>query len=454
MIEAPAAAHPNAAVRALVDGLMSPYDFRAHLREVGTPLIDPVKDPDPAARIAAGQAPLVNVTFVRDLAVPHSDIPAKVRSRAVDPGTRAASGQTQTTVMTLIDRALPARSVFTDIPGTELRVQTITMPADLRFTYALIDLADDGSAWLADDVYNRVAQIGDPKLGRHIAELPQAQSFEPVVRQALEQVRTDVETGAPVAPRLEEMTFDSRILGNSRSVWVSPPPPEYAGPHPYLLLFDGVPDHSAPRLRDALLAAELIRPVTIVLVDEAGLRDSELTANDSFTRALAEELLPLLRERFDLSTDPADAALSGKSLGGLCAAVTALDRPDLFGNAIMHSPSAWYQRQAELLPGVPRAQHGQGAGQGEPELFLVERFRRAGTEAAAGAPRVRVYQECGDQELGPPPAHAWQILANRWLHQTIVAAGFETEYHEFRGGHDAAWWDGTRARTLIWAFGV
>src|SRR5699024_2617733 len=79
-----------------------------------------------------------------------------------------------------------------------------------------------------------------------------------------------------------------------------------------------------------------------------GLRDVELTAHAPFSRMLATELVPWVRQRYGISAAAGDLALSGSSYGGLCAAWTALHHPDVFGNALIQSPSCWFH--PELPP--------------------------------------------------------------------------------------------------------
>ncbi len=72
---------------------------------------------------------------------------------------------------------------------------------------------------------------------------------------------------------------------------------------------------------------------------------------------------------------------------------------------------------------------------------------------AADAVPVRIYQECGTVENGPPPARIWQTFGNRWFHDLLELKGYDTVYREYVGGHDDAWWRGTFADGLIWLFG-
>ncbi len=60
----------------------------------------------------------------------------------------------------------------------------------------------------------------------------------------------------------------------------------------------------------------------------------------AFLRVLTEEVLPLVRERWN--ADPEDHTLIGHSFGGLFAAWTLQTRPEAFRRYLMVSPSLWY----------------------------------------------------------------------------------------------------------------
>src|SRR5690606_1327995 len=102
------------------------------------------------------------------------------------------------------------------------------------------------------------------------------------------------------APHLEEHLFRSEILDNERSVWVSVPPgwSRQGPPAPCVIVFDGTAGHTAPGVRDALVEVGQVRDVVVVLVDQIGRRDVELTADPDFSRMLAEELVPWLRGQY------------------------------------------------------------------------------------------------------------------------------------------------------------
>lgn len=384
-----------APLRALVDGALSAARFREALARSGTPLVGPVEDG------------LCDVTFL-------------VEDERPEPG---ASYR----LRTLVQRAVTADHGFSAVPGTAFHALTLRCPADLRFGYGIERVRADGSVVAVGDPFSRRTTLRDPRLRGAVAVLPEARSLTVLDRAAERDV-------APVV----ELTVPSAELGADRRVWVSPPTGDHPGPLPVVIVLDGYPEHSAPAVRDELLATGVIAPALVVLVDQAGRRDVDLTASLPFSRFLAFELLPLLRARYDVTADPAGVVLSGSSFGGLCAGWTALQFPDVVGGAILQSPSCWFH--PDLTSGGEASETVLSA----PTPTLIASF------ANAPAAPIKLFHEVGRLEFGPPPAQVWQTLGNRWLHGVLIAKGYDTVYREFAGGHDAAWWRGTWADAMQW----
>lgn len=329
---------------------------------------------------------------------------------------------------TLVDRALPGDLTMSPIAGSKLHALTLRLPADLRVSYAFEREAADGTSSLVRDPFNPPSRLPDRRLEGAVAVLPEAEPL-PILDRA---AQLD-----PAPP--EEVLLHSAELDAERRVWVSPPAEAADGPLPAVIVFDGSPEHSAPAVRDALLAEGRIEPVVVVLVDQAERRDLDLPGNLFFSRFLVHELLPLLRARHRVSADPAQVVLSGSSYGGLCAGWTALHFPEVVGGAILQSASCWYHPELPRLPGADAPDLAAA-----PTPLLI-----SAAEQLPTAP-VRIYQEVGALELGPPPAQVWQTLANRWLRSVLREKGYDTVYREFAGGHDPAWWRGTWADALEW----
>ncbi|WP_420113206.1 alpha/beta hydrolase [Pseudactinotalea sp.] len=379
--------HPH--LRALADGEIDLDTFASLLQRDGTPLIE---------RGASGRA---HVTFVH------------VQQEPLDG----------VTLVEQVSWLPPEQRQLVKIPGTPVWHLRWDLPADLRFSYH-VDLRPGGPV---GDPTNAHPPSRDSRLRRPVAVLPEAERL-PWLDRAL---------APPPVGILHARTFTSAILGNERPVWVSTPAgwsPD-GGPYPVAVVLDGEEGHLAPSVRDQLLAASEIPALVVVLVDEIGLRNQEMTANPDFSRALATELLPWLRKDFALTAHPAETILSGSSFGGLCAGWTALHHPETFGCALMQSPSCWWHPSTATPVRT-----------GEPASVptLIDAFRQN-----PPAP-IRIYQECGNLENGPPPARVWQVFGNRWLHDVLDLKGYDARYREFAGGHDAAWWRGTWAEGIRW----
>lgn len=378
------------------EGRPGPEELHSRLAAEGAPLLGPVEDG------------WCDVTFA-----------------AVDP---EGSADATYRLRTLVDRGLPGELAMAPLAETALHALTLRLPADLRFGYAFERRAADGTVSLVRDPFNAAGGLPDRRLEGSVAVLPEAEPLPMLDRAAQRD---------PVPP--EEVLLHSAELDAERRVWVSPPADAVDGPLPVVIVFDGSPEHSAPAVRDALLADGRIEPVVVVLVDQAERRDLDLPGNLHFSRFLIHELLPLLRARHRVSAEPAQVVLSGSSYGGLCAGWTALHFPEAVGGAILQSASCWYHPELPSLPGA-----------GAPDLATAPTpLLISAAEQLPTAP-VRIYQEVGALEFGPPPAQVGQTLANRWLRTVLRAKGYDTVYREFAGGHDAAWWRGTWADALEW----
>lgn len=374
-------AYDHPALNRLRDGQWSLERTREYLAHQPRPLIE---EAGPSA---------VDVTFVLD-----TDQPGTVR------------------VMEKVSWRSDEERTLESVAGTPIHALTWRMRPDLRFTYGF-----EVGGRLMPDPANPPPGT-DPRLIGSICTLPRAPQY-------------DIIPGPP-CDRVEEVSFPDPVFGGERTLWVSTPPgwSETGGPYSFVLEFDGAPGFASHSLRDQLAERGLIRDLVIVSIDQRGNRDRELPAIAAFTDMLADDLIPFLVDRYSLSTDPADAGLSGKSYGGLCAGWSALHRPDAFGAAHMQSPSCWYHPALGANPDI--------VGEDAPVPTLIADYLER-----PRAP-IRIFHECGRFEFGPPMAQIWQTFANRWLCDILTSKDYAYHYREYPGGHDAAWW------TSTWATGI
>ena len=81
---------------------------------------------------------------------------------------------------------------------------------------------------------------------------------------------------------------------------------------------------------DNLIYAGSIPPVIAVFVDPVD-RNFEYWVNPDYERMLIQEILPFIRENYDISTDPEKTAIMGASLGGAISLFISANHPEIFG---------------------------------------------------------------------------------------------------------------------------
>jgi predicted alpha/beta superfamily hydrolase len=175
--------------------------------------------------------------------------------------------------------------------------------------------------------------------------------------------------------------FESKNLGNRHAlrVWL-PPGYEAEGKrrYPVLYLGDGqnlfnletsyLPDQEwrVDEIATMLIEAELIEPIIVVGVDNAG-RDraneylpTRVDGNggrvDRFGKFLVEEVKPFIDRTYRTKPGAADTALGGSSFGGIMTLCVGLAHPKTFGKLAILSPSVWWDNRRVLkdVEALPR----------------------------------------------------------------------------------------------------
>jgi predicted alpha/beta superfamily hydrolase len=157
--------------------------------------------------------------------------------------------------------------------------------------------------------------------------------------------------------------FPSKLLAK-RDVQVYLPPgyeKETSRHYPVLYLQDGQNvfdgkeagmEWQVDEAAESLIAAGKIEPVLVVAVANTEARRDEYTPTPVegrgsgkaglYGRFLIEELKPFIDKTYRTRTDAASTALGGASHGGLVSLWLALERPKVFGHALVLSPSAMW----------------------------------------------------------------------------------------------------------------
>jgi enterochelin esterase-like enzyme len=229
--------------------------------------------------------------------------------------------------------------------------------------------------------------------------------------------------------QVDLVRYESKRLKNTRRLWVYTPP-AYKKTHQrygLLVLFDGWQYNGSiptPTILDNMIADGQIPPLVAVLVDQVD-RFKELAQNPVFSDFISDELMPWVRENYDVTKSPNRTIIGGLSLGGLAAAYTAMRHPEVFGNVLSQSGSF------QLIP--------------EGTKQLIRQF--------VETPKLPInfYLEAGLLETGDSPS---LLHSNRNFRDVLEAKGYIVTYSEFNGRHDAICWRGSLSKGLISILGA
>ncbi len=220
--------------------------------------------------------------------------------------------------------------------------------------------------------------------------------------------------------RVEEFDFKSKVLHNSRRVYVYLPP-DYAADSaqrfPTLYVHDGGEYLTRARLAtvlDNLVHGREVPALVVVMVDPVD-RAREYWANEDYGRFTEEELIPYIDEHYRTLAQRAARGVMGASLGGLISTYLALSRPHLFSKV-----------------------------GGQSSAFFLEQEKITALVRPLSVP-IAFYFDVGKYEPQFIPAH-------RRLVPLLEAKGCPCFFQELAGGHN---WTSWRAHlkdllTFLW----
>ena len=339
------------------------------------------------------------------------------------------------------------------LPETDVWFRSLRLPDDARFLY---ELSVDDPAY----PFTAGATVGWPSATRPDPLNPrQYDDAKPQIFSLVE---------LPRAPSLELSTPDesvphgtldergevlkSAIFGNERKVFLYTPPDyrgEGAEPYP-LLVFPASYIHQVRLtvILDNLIARRRIPPVVAVLVGfpphagDGNLQDQEAGGGPEFADFIAQELLPWVRERVNVTTDPRGVVIGGASAGGHSAACVALRHPEAVGNVIAQSGAFWRGiGQTAAYWGDPARDEGR-------EGFA--RLAASSPLATHDGVPVRFELTIGRLECGAAfSADSVSMLhASRHVRDVLQAKGYPVTLRESNGGHDPYNWEASLPAAL------
>ncbi|MFT4157838.1 MAG: DUF3327 domain-containing protein [Microbacterium sp.] len=158
------------------------------------------------------------------------------------------------------------------------------------------------------------------------------------------------------APRDVASQLDELALPGDERAWVYAPA-DVGSPTPMLLLFDGdVWRRELPTLLDAMISTGIIPPLHVAMLDAKNTehRWDNLGVPAGQVDVMIDRLLPLVRDRWNVSARGKDTIVSGQSLGGIASLWTLALSAGEVGHAIAQSPSLWRFDVVEALAAEPR----------------------------------------------------------------------------------------------------
>ncbi len=236
--------------------------------------------------------------------------------------------------------------------------------------------------------------------------------------------------------------YQSEILKHKRRFWTYSTAKETSTDLPLVILLDGefwVESMPIMRALDYCTQNDLLPPAIYLMIDAISFkqRSEDLTCNPTFWQAVIEEMIPQVKEQFDVSIDSEKSVVAGQSYGGLSALYAVLNWPDKFSNAISQSGSFWWPEHSLMLNS-----HQADITQSLPETLYIDRD----IESLEDQYKLNVYMEVGERETMMIP------LAER-VHNKLIDNNHNTIIELYDGGHDRLIWREGLIKGLIWLLG-
>jgi len=128
---------------------------------------------------------------------------------------------------------------------------------------------------------------------------------------------------------------------------------------------------------------------------------------DQYARFLIEEVLPFVKEKYNISDDPEHRAICGISSGGICAFTVAWERPDQFRKVVSYVGSFTNIRGGHVYPALIRK---------------------------AEKRPIRVFLQDGANDLNN--LHGNWPLANQQMASSLEFAKYDFKFEYGDGGHN------------------
>lgn len=325
------------------------------------------------------------------------------------------------------DKDNVAKGMMTRLPTTDIWHLTLRLPASYCGSYTMVEIPPETPGETVLQLGSRFASLvgkADP-LNSAPGINVRGNAQESVL--ALDHAPAQEEWSGCRAYAGQLFTSEHRLAGQRRRVRLYLPDVPVVQPLGLLVLTDGEIwfDHlGVSAAIDAAIRSGRIAPVAVLGIDNINAREriAILGGRRELVLDIAERLLPALRAKYPERrwADRTQTVLAGQSLGGVTALMAARHAPESFGLVLSHSPSMWWTPD-----NCNRPDH----------FSAEERSWVSEHVLSAPSPAVRMHLCVGSLEGSTVP----QV---KQLHEKLRAAGVESHYSVYTGGHDYAWWRG------------
>lgn len=178
----------------------------------------------------------------------------------------------------------------------------------------------------------------------------------------------------------------------------------------------------ADNVLDNLMYRKEIKDCAAVFVESTKDRDKNLKCSDEFNDFLCSELLPYVKDKYDIYMNPYDNIISGYSLSALAASYTAVKNPDVFKNVISMSGSYWYKKDDFK----------------EKKLYMISEYEKYKKND------INFYINVGKVE-----PKVSMIDTSKAFAEYLKSRGFKVKFDYFQSGHDYLYWGETISDALM-----
>lgn len=305
---------------------------------------------------------------------------------------------------------LPGNLPFRRLPGTDVFVLQVDLPAGSRMEYKL------GVAH-----YGRGVMIRDPLNPQSARDPFGANSV--VYGEGYRPPDWSMEDPDARAGTVEDRVVPAPAFGGERPVQIYLPARfRRSRRYPLLVVHDGRDYAAFANLKtvlDNLIHRLEIPPLCAALIQSPD-RMREYAADDRHADFLVHDLVPWLERELPLVQKPGARGLCGASFGGVASLHCAWRHPGFFGKLLLQSGSFVFTEIGD---------HGRGP-VFDPVVAFVNEFRKA-----PGKPAEQVFLSCGVYES--------LIYFNRSLVPQLQETGMAVRFREANDGHN---WENWRDR--------